>query len=261
MAPGNCVDFHCDSGAWHLSSRFGDLNNRVTSEVGTLNNRITKVESAIKALGSKQDQQTKDLVKDLLSAARTTDDPQMARNGLRAASAILVTLKKTEEPADAEYFREVVALLDEIPKKSTSAAAHTVRVKLAEYRSSAESAGAGTEIIFTNRDHGLVLENNRHVVIKNGSLDFSRVAGDAIVLKDSPDVTFLNMVIKGGSVTLDGIHWQNVTFIGTRIRYKDGWIDLQGVHFANCTFDIPPSPQGKELLNFAALGLDSLKVG
>ena len=63
--------------------------------------------------------------------------------------------------------------------------------------------------------------------------------------KNSPDISFVDMTIKGGSLPLDDIHWPNVIFISTRIRYKGGAIDLQGVHFANCTFDIPPSPLGE----------------
>ena len=47
-----------------------------------------------------------------------------------------------------------------------------------------------------------------------------------------------NLTIEGAAQTLDGIHWRNVTFIGTRLRYEGGPIDLQNVQFVRCSFGL-----------------------
>jgi hypothetical protein len=66
-----------------------------------------------------------------------------------------------------------------------------------------------------------------------------------------------NMTISGASQTLDAIHWSNVTFVGTRLRYEKGPLDLENVHFVGCTFGFPPDVQGSRLANAIALGQTS----
>lgn len=44
--------------------------------------------------------------------------------------------------------------------------------------------------------------------------------------------------VLGGSQTLDGIHWRDVTFVGSHIRYTGGEIELRNVRFVHCTFEI-----------------------
>src|SRR5262249_28282839 len=47
----------------------------------------------------------------------------------------------------------------------------------------------------------------------------------------SDDVRVENLTMQGAAETLDGVHWRNVTFIGTRLRYEGGPLDLQNVRF------------------------------
>jgi hypothetical protein len=66
-----------------------------------------------------------------------------------------------------------------------------------------------------------------------------------------------NVTIAGASQTLDAIHWLNVTFVGTRLRYEKGPLDLENVHFIGCTFGFPTDVHGSRLANAIALGQTS----
>lgn len=69
-----------------------------------------------------------------------------------------------------------------------------------------------------------------------------------------------NLMIAGASQTLDGIHWRNVTFIGTRLRYEDGPLDLQNMRFVHCTFGFPSDARGSALANAMVLGQTSFTI-
>ena len=110
----------------------------------------------------------------------------------------------------------------------------------------------------------------------NRTIDPSSIGGnflDASLLPDtaeillppetrrlSDNVRVENLTIAGASQTLDGIHWRNVTFIGTRLRYEAGPLDLQNVRFVHCTFGFPPDARGAALANTIALGQTSLNL-
>jgi hypothetical protein len=74
------------------------------------------------------------------------------------------------------------------------------------------------------------------------------------------NVRVQDLTLKGASQTLDGIHWKNVTFVGTRLRYESGELDLQNVHFLGCTFGVPMDQRGARLANAVALGQTSLTI-
>ncbi|MGA9883609.1 MAG: hypothetical protein WBQ34_07815 [Candidatus Acidiferrales bacterium] len=76
----------------------------------------------------------------------------------------------------------------------------------------------------------------------------------------SDNVRVQNLTIAGGSQTLDGIHWHNVTFIDARLRYEDGPLDLQNVRFVRCTFGFPSDARGAEIANAIVLGQTTLKI-
>ena len=69
-----------------------------------------------------------------------------------------------------------------------------------------------------------------------------------------------NLTIAGAAQTLDNMHWKNVTFIGTRLRFEGGSIDLQNVHFVRCTFGFPPDARGARLANAIVLGQTSITI-
>jgi hypothetical protein len=72
------------------------------------------------------------------------------------------------------------------------------------------------------------------------------------------NVGIANLTISGAAQTLDNMHWNNVTFIGTRLRYDGGSLDLQNVHFIHCTFGFPSDQRGARLANTIALGQSSI---
>jgi hypothetical protein len=74
------------------------------------------------------------------------------------------------------------------------------------------------------------------------------------------NVRVQNLTIKGASQTLDGIHWKNVTFVQTRLRYESGELDLQNVHFLRCTFGLPADRRGARLATAIALGQSSITI-
>jgi hypothetical protein len=69
-----------------------------------------------------------------------------------------------------------------------------------------------------------------------------------------------NLTIAGAAQTLDNVHWKNVTFIGTRLRFEGGVLDLQNVHFVRCTFGFPSDAHGARLANAIALGQTSIAI-
>ncbi len=74
------------------------------------------------------------------------------------------------------------------------------------------------------------------------------------------NVGIADLTISGAAQTLDNMHWKNVTFIGTRLRYEGGSIDLQNVHFIHCTFGFPSSLRGAKLANAIALGQSTITI-
>jgi len=80
----------------------------------------------------------------------------------------------------------------------------------------------------------------------------SRLLVDNVRVKD--------LTIEGAAQTLDGVHWKNVTFVGTRIRYEGGEVDLQNVHFLRCTFGFTTDEHGARLANAIALGQSSIVI-
>lgn len=97
-------------------------------------------------------------------------------------------------------------------------------------------------------------------------LDASLMPDEAEILlppetrKFADGVRVENLTIAGASQTLDGIHWRNVTFIGTRLRYEDGQLDLQNVRFVRCTFGFPSDERGASIANAIALGQTSFTI-
>ena len=74
------------------------------------------------------------------------------------------------------------------------------------------------------------------------------------------NVAIADLTISGAAQTLDNMHWKNVTFIGTRLRYEGGGIDLQNVHFIHCTFGFPSDLRGAKLANAIALGQSTITI-
>lgn len=97
-------------------------------------------------------------------------------------------------------------------------------------------------------------------------LDATMMAGDAEILLPpasrlvSDGVRVRNLTLKAASQTLDGVYWENVTFIGTRLRYDGGEVSLHNVRFINCTFGMPSNERGARLASAIALGESSIVI-
>ncbi len=74
------------------------------------------------------------------------------------------------------------------------------------------------------------------------------------------DVRVEELTFEGASQTLDGIHWKNVTFINTRLRYEGGQVSLNNVRFVRCTFGFSTDERGARLASAIALGQTSFVI-
>jgi hypothetical protein len=74
------------------------------------------------------------------------------------------------------------------------------------------------------------------------------------------DVRVEGLTFEGASQTLDGIHWKNVTFVNTRLRYEGGEVSLNNVRFVRCTFGISTDERGARLASAIALGQTSFVI-
>jgi hypothetical protein len=69
-----------------------------------------------------------------------------------------------------------------------------------------------------------------------------------------------NLTIAGAAQTIDGIHWKNVTFIGTHLRYEGGEVDLHDVRFIHCMFGFPSDDRGGRLATAIARGQTTVVI-
>jgi len=69
-----------------------------------------------------------------------------------------------------------------------------------------------------------------------------------------------NITIVGATQTLDGIHWKNVTFIGTRLRYEGGELDLNNVRFIHCLYGFEANERGGRIATAIARGETRLVI-
>jgi len=74
------------------------------------------------------------------------------------------------------------------------------------------------------------------------------------------DVRVENVTIEGAAQTLDGIHWHNVTFIGTRLRYESGDLDLDNVRFVRCRFGFQSDERGARVASAIATSPASITI-
>jgi hypothetical protein len=97
-------------------------------------------------------------------------------------------------------------------------------------------------------------------------LDATSMPSSAEILEPPPSRIFAdnvhveNLTIVGAAQTLDGIHWKNVTFIGTHLRYEGGEVDLHDVRFIHCMFGFPSDDRGGRLATAIARGQTTVVI-
>jgi hypothetical protein len=160
------------------------------------------------------------------------------------------------------------ATMGSLPARPASAQASTARPSEAHSSASRprESAGAGSHIsIYAPRTIAANQELSP-ATLGGEYLDATMMPTSAEVLEPpasrlfADNVHVTGLTIAGAAQTLDGIHWHDVTFIGTRLRYESGPLDLQNVQFIHCTFGFPTDERGARLANAIALGQTSFAL-
>jgi hypothetical protein len=102
--------------------------------------------------------------------------------------------------------------------------------------------------------------------LRGNLLDATSMPSSAEILEPPPSRIFADNVhvegltIAGAAQTLDGIHWKNVTFIGTHLRYEGGELDLHSVRFIHCMFGFPSDDRGGRLATAIARGQTTVVI-
>lgn len=171
-----------------------------------------------------------------------------------------------------DNFEEMVASVDRVhslwsDQKSLDSL-NRARVELAEYRSSLEPPLPGsqhhTEVIAPRN-----IPAGTHVLpasFSSSILDASGLPEEAEILLPPHSRLFVENVwvegltLIGASQTLDGVHWKDITFANSRIRYQGGEVELRNVRFVNCTFGFATNDRGARLADAIALGPVSVVI-
>jgi hypothetical protein len=245
------------------------LDNKISSlqvDMQKLTARTVKVEDAVKVLGDKQNNETKQIIHDLLAAARN-GDPKTVTSAVQAASNLMILLRKEDRTADPQFFSSVLSgiqsLQESHPEPQVALASFKAQQQLAEYRSAQEwiAKKPGEKDPY---EFAFELAEQFQGSHMGCSRNFK---GESVwdiqnhEYKNPPNHLMENAVITNCPQILDGWNWVNVVFINSRIKYLGGPLILNHVQFIHCTFErVAPNDPGKELLRYAALDQTMMKV-
>ena len=173
-------------------------------------------------------------------------------------------------PAPPDFFRSASAQLDRVllqqkpGERSLFQHVASARIGLAEYRSSQETPPPPPP-----PSGGRIMLDSPRRIAANQVLDPAALNGtylDATLLPELSEILALppsrafadkirveNLTIAGAAQTLDGVHWRNVTFVGTHLRYQEGELSLQNVRFVRCRFGLADDERGNRIANAIAL--------
>ena len=195
----------------------------------------------------------------------------------------IITAQRLESGAvRPDFFAPALATLDGVLAKQRPPDARLTehitlaRISLAEFRSSLEPEppqSSDTKRVSIGVPRELAADSTLDPA-KLGArvLDATIMPGTAEVLLPPSSRAFAdnvrveNLIIQGAAQTLDGVRWNNVTFVDTRLRYEGGELDLENVHFVRCRFgfltDTGEEAAGRSarLANAIAQGQSSIKV-
>ncbi len=211
------------------------------------------------------------------SATQEVADGQVgaAEVAVDRAETILTTQRLISAVAKPEFFEPALAALDRVLAKRSDDArlrehVTLARISLAEFRSSLvpeplPSADAKRVAIGVPRE--VAAGDTLDPASFGGRiLDATLMPGTAEILLPPSSRAFAdnvrveNLTVQGAAQTLDGLHWHNVTFIDTRLRYEGGELDLQDVHFVRCRFGFDTDDRGARLATAIALGETSITL-
>jgi hypothetical protein len=191
------------------------------------------------------------------------------------ADSIISVAQLQGRSAEPEFFAASIATLDRVEQraKDDGMVPHVTqaRIELAGLRSSLETPADADDA-----DEKQVQIAAPRPLAAGTTLDPASLGGnyiDATLMADEAEILLPpssrsladnvrveNLTLAGAAQTLDGIHWKNVTFVSTRLRYEGGPIDLQDVHFVRCSFGLTTDARGAKIANAVALGQTTLVI-
>ena len=198
-----------------------------------------------------------------------------AEGGADRAGSILVTMRLSSREAPPDFFAAAVAALDRTSGASPGNAllvehVTQTRVELAELRSSTIvppiAPDPAARLSMSGPRQVAAGQTLNPASVGDDYLDATLMADTVEMLMPPISRSFAdrvsveNMTLAGAAQTLDGIHWRNVNFIGTHLRYEGGPLDLQNVRFARCRFGFIANERGARLANAIALGQTSIMI-
>lgn len=199
-----------------------------------------------------------------------------ALNAIQAATAMVATAQDQNLRAEPKFFEQQIKVLSSIPENQELLPQLSgFRFALASYRSHInplpklpQETGAfqSPSDISPGKIYDLggplFMRKNVSLVGPNPSLvaiDGTRVPKDQFLLvapsrsMEDNNITVRGVSLIGGNLMLDGVNWDNVTFIRMHISYESGSMKLKNVRFVDCTFDLPSNQDGSKIADYAAL--------
>jgi hypothetical protein len=132
---------------------------------------------------------------------------------------------------------------------------------------SADASNASSGQVFVGAPRVLAIGAVLNPASLGGNLlDATSMPSGAEIIEPPPSRIFAdnvhveNLTIAGAAQTLDGIHWKNVTFIGTHLRYEGGEVDLHDVRLIHCMFGFPSDDRGGRLATAIARGQTTVVI-
>jgi hypothetical protein len=223
----------------------------------------------------------RDVMASLAAGAQDAGEGKLvaAEMDVDRAASIITGMRLQSSSAQPEFFEGTISALDRVARmhpedKRLVEHVALARVELAGLRSSLDATAlpAETSAPETRRvriaaprsiEAGHVLDP---ATLGGDYLDGMLMPDTAEILLPpasrmfTDNVRVENLIIAGAAQTLDGVHWHNVTFIGTRLRYQGGELDLRNVRFVRCRFGFSSDDRGARLANALALGQSSLVI-
>jgi len=208
-----------------------------------------------------------DSVRSAFDAARgyaAAGDWDRAIASTNSAVTILGNAESNHERMPAEAFDSLMAGLDGIAVSGEGPTLQDslmrARIVLAEYRSALEVAPLLP-------DDRTALAASRKLALNSHTRtgDFFLPVVDGYGLPKgaeflvppsqllASDVWVEDLTLVGGTQTLDGIHWRDVMFIRSHIRYQGGELELRNARFVNCTFEIAKTGRGEDVARYITL--------
>jgi hypothetical protein len=205
----------------------------------------------------------------------TAGNITQAEVAIDRATAFVTAAKYNSGTAAPDFFDISLTRLDRTVASHPDNArlvqhATLMRIELAQLRSSLEPAPAQPG------PHMSVAIDAPRAIARDAMLDPASLGGNILDATGMPssseileppssrlfvdNVRVENFTLSGATQTIDGIHWKNVTFIGTRLRYQGGEAALQNVHCVRCTFGFVINDRGARLANAFALGQSSIVI-